>query len=650
MEEHGTESTALSVQTRYHYTQLSTASHIRVITLCPTTPKSTGNEGVHIRVTEYLITQCPKYEALSYTWGEPDRIEKVIVEPANHYIRATSNLYRALLDLRRKEPVTLWIDAICINQDDIQERSSQVRLMSRVYHNARQVIVWLAQDEASPVDKDAEDNETWTVVKKPSMTSVDPDERERRNRLPIEPRDYPIAEFPMSALRMFRHPWFMRIWILQEIAYAKTIIVKIGKKTTYWDEVLEWVGAFTDRASDDRNTKVDEATELSMGMVLLMENWRHNIDIGRFSSPLAHVLYQAQWCGATEPKDRVFAMLSLASDIDNDFQINYEWSWAEISTRLTRHTIEDNNSLDMLRCVGTRTPLSTTEEERSTPSWIPNLSGSFQSSPLQRHNKYEYEHLLPEDRPVAVGLCNDTTLAIKCLYLTSITHVEPGIASYESGKSSLYCLLDNFTDWFWAVRVHHSEDEKRKWCLSDSLNEFWSTIRMTRGSDAVYEHVGRKYDAGEGWHWHWRRMFADGTIAQDFVQFAQPEDPFVLETEIDEDVPLVIEGEEYGLFDPDNPRLYSRWARDVVFSELQHVHGRRFGITGLGQLGLFPGGAKKGDKVVLIFGIQIPFILRETSQKGNYEVVGAAYIHQIFDWTTLESQESLGQLQWIHLV
>ena len=418
------------------------------------------------------------------------------------------------------------------------------------------------------MDEDAENNETWTIVEAPTMTSADPDERGRRNRLPIEPQDYPVAEYPIFALRIFRHPWFMRIWILQEIAYAERIIFQVGKKTTYWDEVLEWVGACTNRVSDDRNTKIDEPTKLSMAMVLLMADWRHNIVIGRYSSSLANVLYQAQWCGATDPKDKVFAILSLASDIDNDFQINYEWSWAEISTRLTRHTIEDNRTLDMLRCIRTRTPLSTTDEERSPPSWIPNLSGLFQSSPLQRHNRYEYEHSLPEERPFAVGLCNDTTLAVKCLYLTPITHVEPGTQSYDTQKSSLYSLLDTFTDWFWAVRVHHSQDEKHKWSLRDSLNEFWSTIRMTRGSDAVYEHVGRKYDTGEGWHWHWRRMFADGTMAQDFVQFAQPENPFI----------------------------------------------------------------------------------PETSQKGNYEVVSAAYIHQIFDWKTFESQQSLDQLQWIHLV
>lgn len=416
--------------------------------------------------------------------------------------------------------------------------------------------------------------------------------------------------------------------------------------------MLEWVGNFIDRPSDDRNTDVDESIELSMGMISLMDEWRHNIDIGSFSSPLTDVLYQSQFCGATEPKDKVFAMLSLASNVDNDFQINYEWSWAEISTRLTKHTIEDNRTLDILRCVGTRNPFSTTEEEKPTPSWIPNLSGSFRSSPLQRHNRYDYDHSLPEERPFAVGLCNDTTLAIKCLYLSSITHIEPATVANEPDESNLYTLIDTFNDWFRAVRVHHSDDEKRTWSLRDDLNEFWSTIRMTRGSDAVYEHVGKKYDAGEGWHWHWRRMFADGTMAQDFVQFAQPEDPFDPETELDEDIGVVIEGKSYGLFDPENPRLYCRWARDVVFreSELRHVYGRRFGITGLDQLGLFPGGAKGGDKVVLIFGIQIPFILRETSQQGKYEVIGAAYIHQVLDWMIFESQDSLDQLQWCCLV
>lgn len=231
MEEHSTEPAASSAQARYEYTELSTTSHIRLMTLCPKTPESSGNESVHIHLTEYSITQCPKYEALSYTWGKLDRIEKVIVEPANHHIRVTSNLYEALLDLRRKEPVTLWIDAICINQDDIQERSSQIRLMSRIYHNARRVVAWLAQDEVSPMAEDMNHHGTWTIVKKSSVMSNNADERERWNRIPIEPRDYPVVEYPMSALRIFRHPWFMRIWILQEIAYARNIVFRIGKKS-----------------------------------------------------------------------------------------------------------------------------------------------------------------------------------------------------------------------------------------------------------------------------------------------------------------------------------------------------------------------------------------------------------------------------------
>jgi len=88
-------------------------------------------------------TQLPAINALSYVWGDPSRTHEIIVD--NKIIRITANLYGALRDLMAGAlwGMSIWADAICINQDDLAERSSQVLLMREIYHCAAEVNIWL---------------------------------------------------------------------------------------------------------------------------------------------------------------------------------------------------------------------------------------------------------------------------------------------------------------------------------------------------------------------------------------------------------------------------------------------------------------------------------------------------------------------------
>ena len=612
----------------YEYPSLSTDTHIRLITLNPKASGASDTNDIRIKLNQQPINECPKYTALSYTWGQPYRTQDVIVETSNRCIKVTENLHAALEHLRERVPVTLWIDAICINQDDIQEPSSQVRLMRHIYRGARQVAVWIHRPD-EPLS--SEDAEKWTFVKAPGMEDYRLSENGEWTRTPREKENYPVIEYPMSRLRLFQHPWFMRVWIMQEVAYARDIVLRTGKQTIYWDDVEEWVGKYRDRVSDPRNTRVDEATDLSMAMVSIMSDFRHSIDMESLTVPLPNILYQH--CGATDLKDNIFALLSLTFDVKSDFKISYEWSWSEISKRLARHLIQESRTLDLLRCVGTRIP---TPEGDLLPSWVPDLSGQIEASPLERYNRYEYEQLAIENRLCDIALCNETTLVVRGLWVHEVAHIESNRVSSKDGLD-LYCFLDTFSDWNYAAWVQREFPRGREPTFRDHLNDFWGTIRMTKGSQAVEEHVGKKYDAGEGWHWHFRKMCAEETIGD-----SQPEGPFDSDDELCEDDDVL---------DPDNPNLYSQWAWDVMFPQeaLQPVVGRAFGFTETSQLGLFPYDTQKNDDICLLSGIQIPFVLRKTDRPGSYKLIGACYIHESIDWARFENDESRAQLQWISL-
>jgi Heterokaryon incompatibility protein (HET) len=83
-----------------------------------------------------------RYEALSYVWGDPAIKHAVEVDGKELFI--TTNLGAALRRLRRLNVTRIMrVDAICIDQDNIEERSAQLQLMARIYHGASSVVIWL---------------------------------------------------------------------------------------------------------------------------------------------------------------------------------------------------------------------------------------------------------------------------------------------------------------------------------------------------------------------------------------------------------------------------------------------------------------------------------------------------------------------------
>ncbi|KAF2631323.1 HET-domain-containing protein, partial [Macroventuria anomochaeta] len=130
------------------------------------------------------------YEALSYVWGTSICPQKAILNGIP--VTITENLDCALRHLRLKLTTrTLWIDALSMNQADIQERNHQVQIMGKIYSTAVGVIVWLG-----PV------NEKDLHLKAASIET---------------PRSVPSE----AIHRLIARPWFCRAWVVQELALSK---------------------------------------------------------------------------------------------------------------------------------------------------------------------------------------------------------------------------------------------------------------------------------------------------------------------------------------------------------------------------------------------------------------------------------------------
>jgi hypothetical protein len=128
------------------------------------------------------------YEALSYVWGSTDNPSMIYINGC--VLKVTSNLHAALsrLRLQRFERI-LWVDAICIDQENNTEKEQQIWLMSEIYGQAKNVIVWLGEEEDDSTD---------------ALESL---------RL-IAEGDTPQADINDAALiALLGRPWFRRVWV-----------------------------------------------------------------------------------------------------------------------------------------------------------------------------------------------------------------------------------------------------------------------------------------------------------------------------------------------------------------------------------------------------------------------------------------------------
>ncbi|KAK5996170.1 Heterokaryon incompatibility 6-like protein [Cladobotryum mycophilum] len=176
------------------------------------------------------------YEALSYTWGSVQTVKTVTVNGKN--LDITKNLFVALGYLRQKDrDRTLWVDAICIDQSDHKERGHQVQQMGGIYKQADSVIFWLgiADYHVNVFMKSMQllqDTSTAPECK----TWKKQDDRWQGLWQKLQPILRALHGTSWTAQRrglqtILHRPWFRRVWILQEVAHARTALVCCGKRS-----------------------------------------------------------------------------------------------------------------------------------------------------------------------------------------------------------------------------------------------------------------------------------------------------------------------------------------------------------------------------------------------------------------------------------
>ncbi|CAJ2502071.1 Uu.00g049240.m01.CDS01 [Anthostomella pinea] len=207
----------------FEYDTLPT-SGIQKIRLIKILPHSDDSCPVEAELTTHDVASAPHYTALSYTWGDVATFPIVLNRRLAH---VRSNLLSFMLGA---DPETLyWVDAICIDQQNIPERSEVVSRMKNIYERAQGIVVWLGtvspETASSFVALDAFSNmHVFDLFK----------DRKRERYVPKDGEDaHTRPDLPVLKERLLEHPYWHCIWILQE---ASTPIYHKGpySSTSVW--------------------------------------------------------------------------------------------------------------------------------------------------------------------------------------------------------------------------------------------------------------------------------------------------------------------------------------------------------------------------------------------------------------------------------
>jgi hypothetical protein len=154
------------------------------------------------------IHSPPTYESLSYVWGDIRHCVDIRIDGFNFPV--TRNLYEALKHLVLEDAVrVVWVDAICINQNDLHERSHQVSQMRYIYQNAISVSAFLG----NPYDG------IELALQYLSQSAADVSRHVQSGlhpQLAVGDLDMNSDELAVALIKLFYLPWWRRLWTVQE--------------------------------------------------------------------------------------------------------------------------------------------------------------------------------------------------------------------------------------------------------------------------------------------------------------------------------------------------------------------------------------------------------------------------------------------------
>lgn len=570
---------------------LSDGDNIRIFELFP----GYANSQIRGCFVPHSLQRDLRYDAVSYAWGNAGFTMPIAICCEERRLAIPVRVERILQDLRLLDLKRhLWIDAICINQDDVSERAQQVRLMRQIYARSSTVRVWI------DLELDETDPGISTLASFDGESTVDSVVRE--------------TGYWDSVNMIVNHEYWQRMWVQQELSLASTVSIQCRRIPLSAITLLHYYRLTMQKlqrenTSNIRNAEVGgnqpflQALEIWSARQTLPSQWSHT---NPFSGTHAYYLiYDAlERCRsfeATDPRDKIFALDgTIKSWREKPITIDYKLSVAQVYCQVARHIIDKWESLAFLcSCVlGDATP------SHRLPSWLPDYSKSIPSTEdfaaLKERIPTDYPFTSPpafkeQDRLLEVQgfLVDKVFIPYRHLSFRNFLHNLRAQEVFEHIDDLVMTALALRDGAGISNLMTPSADSERDVLLLQQQSILITTI-LGCGLDEENEQNLLDFDA--------QSQFFKFTNSQgQRVQMSYSQ--------------LLRSGNGIFCKDPD----------DVEWRILRRLRGRVTYLSAKGVMGLAPEAVLPGDEIWQIFGCQWPLILRPRGQR--HVVVGPGF-HQ----------------------
>ena len=602
------------------YQPLTTKNETRLLVL---EPGQNSNE-IRCGLMNISLTWRARYEALSYTWGDPKITKPVIC--SGKKIEITANLHSALHHLRYPDRQRiLWVDALCINQEDDNDKETQVQRMGRIYSKARRVLIWLGEEpkDTGGAIGSIKQLDTYfkALYRKRRITRLLP---AFGTWTTILSDAFPTSKVPIDfdwgpVLQLLERPWFLRTWIIQEAVLGRHATVISGADTIDWktfERVCQGIGLYqTSTAIIPGYDKMYNTNEAVKTLMIAREE-RNAVFLKRWFSrkeftKMMDLLNESLDFQCTDKRDKVFGLLGIATDIsseDEEIRPDYESKVEDVYRRFVIWEIKKNNSLRSLSCASDRS-----KSIHLLPSWVPDFSQLEHTTNLMRFEKRVNFNATKKSKPQARFADEGDVLYLGGRAVDSIDVV---------GGREYLDPLSNISDSD-SLRAWHINSEWLQECIAITLKE---EARIDcYGPNRVFPKSFGMTD--ERYEEFWRTLTCNHNTKM------QP-GPAVHGAWIKDYVKLIL---EEGSVNKD-------WVQERL-SNFQQIHAviglmnknRRFCATIGGRIGMVPRSAAAGDVLCVLYGGRVPFVLRPC-EKG-YTLIGECYIHGLMDGEAMDMDQ-----------
>ncbi|KAH6962371.1 heterokaryon incompatibility protein-domain-containing protein [Ilyonectria sp. MPI-CAGE-AT-0026] len=550
------------------------------------------------------------YVALSYTWGDAARRVPIYLD--NSVAQVTENLSVALQHFEQEDlALRIWIDSICINQNDEAEKNHQVGMMAEIFMRASMVLVWLGPEEGGA----EEGVETLRKMGTEALQTHghlqqmprDPDNpvsgRNAEDRVLelMEPRWFPdgVPCFdPRSIQVVLERPWFRRVWVLQEAAVNTNVAFHCGRQTI--SKHVLWAGVrcaklLANKISNRSRAGGCDAGDPSIlqaeaGVGFLSRRTLELVTARKRKLPLQALLCDitmnlGEWAyEATDPRDRVFAILGFSCDADVlNIRPDYAKTCATIYTDVAEAVLARSGTLDILYAV------SRPRNVKAMPSWVPDWSvpvpstfgpriiGRFSAAGPMSRSRTAFRSDQFHNRLLVLSGYRVDTVEVVVPY-----QVDP---RWEDA----------------------SDNEDRMSLFTDSLRDLGSREQTAYLSEEA------RYDA------LWRTPIADCDAVIDTKLKMRPAASEWMKKSFEAFV-----GTAHG----SDPAWRRRASKPYIHTMKLEAARRRVFVSSRGYFGLGQETVRVGDTICVLLGGDSPFLIREVGL-GYHELIGEAYVHGI---------------------